>query len=145
MSHNSKFRYSTVQQKELELKSVAYKPYICALGHVTVLKEVKDTKYQQCPQCHGITEHVVKSEVVTPATQSQAGLQKNTCRCECCGNVRMEEKAIPRIVQAMHGGSGGSHSSGSHSSSHRSYHSSSSHRGSFGGGRSGGGGYRGSW
>lgn len=145
MNHNSKFRYSPVQQKELELKSVAYKPYICGLGHVTVLKEIKDAKYQQCPQCHGITEHVIKSEVVTPATQSQAGLQKNTCRCECCGNVRVEEKAIPRIVQAMHGGSGGSHSSGSHSSSHRSYHSSSSHRGSFGGGRSGGGGYRGSW
>lgn len=144
MNRFSKFRFSPVQQKEMELKAVEYTPYICELGHVTIMKEVKDANYHRCMICQGITEHKINSKVIEPATYSKSGRMEVTYRCEYCGGIRMEEELIPMMVQAMHGSSGGGHSSGSsHSSSHH-YHSSGSH-GSFGGGHSGGGGYRGSW
>ena len=144
MNHFSRFRFSPVQQKEMELKAVEYTPYICELGHATILKEVKNAHYRECMICHGITEHEINSTVLEQASYSKFGRKEVTYRCEYCGGIRMEEVLIPMMVHAMHGSSGGGHSSGSsHSSSHH-YHSSGSH-GSFGGGHSGGGGYRGSW
>ena len=146
MNKFNKFRFSAVQQKEQELKSVAYEPYICQYGHVTVLKSngSNASHFSVCPSCKGRTEKEVTSRVVKKASYDQAGSKEVTCRCECCGATRTFEQVIPRLYSSLSGSTSGSYSSGSS----RSYHSSSSHHsshGSFGGGRSGGGGYHGKW
>lgn len=142
MNAFNKFRFSPVQQKEMELKSVGYDPYICPYGHVTVLKSSRfaGTQYQVCPNCQGRTEKEIRSRVIEVADYNHSGLKEITYHCEFCGQTRVVEENIPKLVHSYS-------SSSSSSSSSRSYHSSSSHRsgGSFGGGRSGGGGYRGSW
>ncbi|MBR4147499.1 MAG: TPM domain-containing protein [Bacteroidales bacterium] len=143
MNAFNRFHFNPVQQKEMELKSVEYDPYICQYGHVTVLKNYRlsGTRYQVCPNCKGRTEREVNSKVVRAADYKSTGLKEITYHCEFCGTTRVVEETIPKLVHSYSG------SSSSSSSSSRSYHSSSSHHsgGSFGGGRSGGGGYRGSW
>ena len=146
MNQFHKFRFSAVQQKEQELKSLSYEPYICQYGHVTVMKNkgANASRFSVCPQCQGRTEKEVDSRVVKKASYDQAGSKEVTCRCECCGATRTFEQVIPRLYSSLSGSTSGSYSS----SSSRSYHSSSSHHsshGSFGGGRSGGGGYHGKW
>ena len=141
-----KFRFSAVQQKEQELKSLSYEPYICQYGHVTILKNkgANALRYSVCPSCKGRTEKEVSSRVVTTATHDHAGSKEVTYTCAYCGATRTVEQVIPRLYSSLSGSTSGGYSS----SSSRSYHSSSSHHsshGSFGGGRSGGGGYHGKW
>lgn len=142
MNAFNRFHFSPVQEKEMQLKSVAYDPYICPYGHVTVLKNYRlsGIHYQVCPNCQGRLEREVNSKVIKAADYKSSGLKEITYHCEFCGSTRIVEENIPKLVHSYS-------SSSSSSSSSRSYHSSSSHRsgGSFGGGRSGGGGYRGSW
>lgn len=141
----ARFRFNPVQLREQEICSVQYKPYICELGHVTILKTIKDKRYQVCPDCHGRTEHVVNTKVLKNCSYDDAGLKEVTYQCEYCNRVRVVQETIPKLYRSLSGSTtGGSYHS---SSSSRSYHSSSSHRsgGSFGGGRSGGGGYHGKW
>ena len=141
-----KFRFSAVQQKEQELKSLRYEPYICQYGHVTVLKNngANASRFSVCPSCKGRTEKEVSSRVVKTASHDHAGSKEVTYTCEYCGATRTVEQVIPRLYSSLSGSTSGGYSS----SSSRSYHSSSSHHsshGSFGGGRSGGGGHHGKW
>lgn len=138
----SRFRYTPVQQKEMDLRTVEYTPYICDFGHVTVMKEVKNLKYHECEVCHGITQRVLTSKVLSDATYEKVGTKEVVYHCEFCGHDQVVTETIPKLY---HSGSGSS-TGGYASRSSRSYHS-SSHRsgGSFGGGRSGGGGYHGKW
>ena len=141
----SHFRFNPVQMKELELHSVQYKPYTCELGHVTMVKTVKDKRYHVCPVCHGRTERAVNTKVVEQCSYEKSGLKEVTYHCEYCNRVRVVQEIIPRLYRSISGSTSGHYTS---SSSSRSYHhSSSSHRsgGSFGGGRSGGGGFKGGW
>lgn len=137
------YNFSPVQQKEIEMKTVEYSPFICGAGHVTLLRKVKNHQYRECEVCHGITEHVINTKVLEEATYDKAGLKEVTYHCVYCDRNRVAQEMVPKLYRALSGStSGGYHSS----SSSRSYHS-SSHRsgGSFGGGRSGGGGYHGKW
>ncbi|MBO4328023.1 MAG: hypothetical protein J5831_01270, partial [Bacteroidales bacterium] len=145
MKSFDRFRFSPIQLKEQEVHSVKYEPYICELGHVTMLKTIKDKRYRVCPDCHGLTERVANTKVVENCSYEKSGLKEITYHCDYCGRDRVVQETIPRLYHSLSGSTtGGSYHS---SSSSRSYHSSSSHRsgGSFGGGRSGGGGYHGKW
>lgn len=132
------FEYNGLQQKELSLKSVVYKPYICENGHVTVEKEIPFTIYEECPICHGITVKMTEKEITIRPTYSSSGMGKEHYSCQYCEYRTFKTFEIPQLEEPDTERERNSYSS--HTTS-----TSSSSKGSFGGGRSGGGGSSGRW
>lgn len=134
-------KLTAVQQKEMELKSMSYKRYICGSGHEFLISEdgKKHESYTVCPVCGGRTRALKNTRVITHATTFSTGLEERTYCCEYCGETSTAQYTIPKKESTS---SSSSYGGGSSYSSGGSSHSSG---GSFGGGRSGGGGASGRW
>ena len=121
------FELNKIQQKETELKVLAYIRWRCPeCGAVENLKfdGREKHKYNKCHVCGGYTSLLTKQKTLRYATEFHEGERLDTYTCQCCGHVKEEHVRLAR-KRIIFGGS----SSGSGGGS-----------GSWGGGSSSGGG-----
>lgn len=127
------------QLTERRLNSMEHDTWECgACGYGNVESyPVKGSPYKKCPDCGAKAYHLVKAQVIKPATTMREGEGIRTYRCENCGNEHSDRYTIPRkevpVVVPIGGGGRGFGGGGGFSG------------GSFGGGFTGGGGASGRW
>ena len=132
---------SPSQDFEEKLDSVDYDVWVCE-DCGTVERYAfpnKNTKYQECPNCHTVAMTMVQDHVVIPPTTRREGLGERIYECKYCHNNPRTRYKIPRkqdnsaaaaiAAGAILGAGRGNSGIG----------------GGFGGGRTGGGGATGHW
>lgn len=112
----------------------------CGEIEVVPIKGKYYYKFDLCPKCGANAMDTIKREIITKATNSTDGKQKNTIVCKCCGFTDSKILTLSKIDVEYTPKADRYDWDDSRSSSSSSWSSSSSGGGSWGGGRSSGGG-----